>query len=56
MGYKNKSTKAESGVDHNPAPRTKRGKLRAQRKAECREAGREYNAHDYDTEKGSGRR
>ena len=52
MGYKTKSTKAESGVTHNPAPITKRGKLRAKRIKECKEAGIPYNAHDYDTEKG----
>ena len=52
MGYKTKSTKTESGVTHNPAPTTKRGKLRAKRIKECKEAGIPYNAHDYDTEKG----
>lgn len=56
MGYKTKSSKAESGVEHNPAPRTPRGKLRAQRIAEHSKAGTEYSAHDYDTEKGGGRR
>ena len=44
--------KVDSGVTHNPAPRTKRGKLRAKRIKECKEAGMPYNAHDYDTEKG----
>lgn len=52
MGYKNKSTKAESGIAHNPAPRTERGKRRAKRKRECKEAGMPYIPHDYDTEKG----
>lgn len=40
------------GMEHNPAARTKRGKIRAQRIKECKEAGLPYNAHDYDTEKG----
>jgi len=40
------------GMEHNPAPRTKRGKIRAQRIKECKETGVPYNAHDYDTEKG----
>lgn len=56
MGYKNKSSKAESGVEHNPAPRTSRGKLRAQRIAEHKKAGTLYAAAEYDTEKGGGRR
>ncbi len=51
MGYKNKATVAESGMEHNPAPRTKRGKIRAKRIKECKEAGMPYNPHDYDTEK-----
>lgn len=40
------------GMEHNPAAITKRGKIRAQRKKECKETGVPYNAHDYDTEKG----
>lgn len=52
MGYKGKSSKAESGMEHNPAPRTKRGRIRAKRKRECAETGIPYQASDYDTEKG----
>ena len=52
MGYTTKSTVAESGFEHNPAPTTKRGKIRAKRIQECKEAGLPYRAHDYDTEKG----
>ncbi len=40
------------GMEHNPAPRTVRGKRRAKRIKECKEAGMPYNAHDYDNEKG----
>ncbi len=51
MGYKTKSTKAESGFEHNPAATTPRGKRRAKRKKELREAGMPYQASDYkDTE------
>jgi len=54
MGYTNKASVAESGFEHNPAPTTKRGKIRAKRIQECKEAGMRYQASDYDTEKGSG--
>lgn len=48
---KNKTTKAESSIEHNPAPRTERGKRRAKRKKECAKAGTVYQAKDYkDTE------
>lgn len=53
MGYKNKSSKAASGMAHNPPPRTKRGELRAGRKKECKTLGMPYAAKPYDTEKGS---
>ena len=51
MSDKKESTKVDSGMNHNPAPRTERGKRRAKRIKECKEAGMPYNAHDYDTEK-----
>ena len=38
-----------SGVEHNPAPTTERGKRRAERKKEARESGSRYEASAFKT-------
>jgi len=47
LDEKNEIQFAASGVEHNPAPSTERGKRRATRKLESKQGGSKYKASDY---------